>query len=71
MAVLGGLFTLRTRWPLFSLLLPFCLCYNENATWVLGFGVTALPYDQQTNPVLAGSAWRAIQEVLAEYQARG
>lgn len=38
--------------------------------WALAFGLTALPYYQKTNPVLAGIAHRAIQEVLADDQAR-
>ena len=38
--------------------------------WALAFGLTALPYYQKTNPVLAGIARRAIQEVLADDQAR-
>jgi aminoglycoside phosphotransferase (APT) family kinase protein len=38
--------------------------------WALAFGLTALPYYQKTNPVLAGIARRAIQEVLADDQSR-
>ncbi len=34
--------------------------------WALSFGLIALPYYQITNPVLAGIARRAIDEVLAD-----
>jgi aminoglycoside phosphotransferase (APT) family kinase protein len=34
--------------------------------WALSFGLIALPYYQNTNPVLAGIARRAIDEALAE-----
>ncbi len=46
----------------------------DNATWARGrgwalsIGLVALPYYQSTNPVLAGVARRAIDEVLADYQ---
>ena len=36
--------------------------------WALSFGLIALPYYQTTNPVLAGIARRAINEVLAEHK---
>ena len=36
--------------------------------WALSFGLIALPYYHRTNPVLAGIARRAIDEVLADYQ---
>ena len=35
--------------------------------WALSFGLIALPYYQTTNPVLAGIAQRAINEVLADH----
>ena len=35
--------------------------------WALSFGLIALPYYQATNPVLAGIARRAINEVLADH----
>ena len=35
--------------------------------WALSFGLIALPYYQTTNPVLAGIARRAINEVLADH----
>jgi aminoglycoside phosphotransferase (APT) family kinase protein len=35
--------------------------------WALYFGLIALPYYQDTNPVLAGIARRAIAEVLADH----
>lgn len=35
--------------------------------WALSFGVVALPYYEKTNPVLARSAGRTIDEVLADY----
>ncbi len=34
--------------------------------WALSFGLIALPYYKRTNPVLAGIARRAIDEVLAD-----
>ncbi len=37
--------------------------------WALSVGLIALPYYQNTNPVLAGIARRAIAEVLADYSA--
>jgi aminoglycoside phosphotransferase (APT) family kinase protein len=37
--------------------------------WALWFGLIALPYYQSTNPVLAGIAHRAIEEVLADHRA--
>jgi len=37
--------------------------------WALWFGLIALPYYQSTNPVLAGIARRAIEEVLADHRA--
>jgi aminoglycoside phosphotransferase (APT) family kinase protein len=36
--------------------------------WALWFGLIALPYYQSTNPVLAGIARRAIEEVLADHR---
>ena len=39
--------------------------------WALSVGLIALPYDQSTNPVLAGIARRAIHEALADYSASG
>ena len=36
--------------------------------WALSFGLIALPYYQTTNPVLAGIARRAINEVLADHR---
>jgi aminoglycoside phosphotransferase (APT) family kinase protein len=36
--------------------------------WALSVGLIALPYYQTTNPVLAGIARRAIDEVLADHQ---
>ena len=35
--------------------------------WALSFGLIALPYYQTTNPVLAGIARHAINEVLADH----
>lgn len=49
----------------------------DDATWVRGrgwalsFGVIALPYYHIRNPVLAGIAKRAIDEVLADYKGEG
>jgi aminoglycoside phosphotransferase (APT) family kinase protein len=46
----------------------------DDATWVRGrgwalsCGLIALPYYQETNPVLAGISRRAIDEVLADYK---
>lgn len=46
----------------------------DDATWVRGrgwalsVGLIALPYYQNTNPVLAGIARRAIAEALADDQ---
>jgi len=39
--------------------------------WALSVGLIALPYYQNTNPVLAGIARRAIHEALADYSASG
>jgi aminoglycoside phosphotransferase (APT) family kinase protein len=39
--------------------------------WALSVGLIALPYYQNTNPVLAGIARRAIDEALADYSANG
>ena len=39
--------------------------------WALWFGLIAFPYYQHTNPVLAGIARRAIEEVLADHRAGG
>ena len=36
--------------------------------WALSVGLIALPYYQNTNPVLAGIARRAIDEVLADHE---
>ena len=36
--------------------------------WALSVGLIALPYYQNTNPVLAGIARRAIDEALADQQ---
>ena len=36
--------------------------------WALSVGLIALPYYQDTNPVLAGISRRAIQEVLADHR---
>jgi Phosphotransferase enzyme family len=36
--------------------------------WALSIGLIALPYYQNTNPVLAGIGKRAIDEVLADYK---
>ncbi len=36
--------------------------------WALSFGLIALPYYQTTNPVLAGTAQRAINEALADHK---
>ena len=36
--------------------------------WALSFGLIALPYYRTTNPVLAGTARRAINEALADHK---
>lgn len=36
--------------------------------WALSFGLIALPYYQDTNPMLAAIARRAIEEVLADHE---
>lgn len=36
--------------------------------WALTFGIVALPYYEKTNPVLAGTARKAIDEVLADHK---
>jgi len=49
----------------------------DNATWTRGrgwalsVGLIALPYYQNTNPIFAGIARRAIHETLADYSASG
>jgi aminoglycoside phosphotransferase (APT) family kinase protein len=46
----------------------------DDATWARGRGwalsvaLIALPYYKDTNPVLAGIARRAIDQVLADYE---
>ena len=37
--------------------------------WALSFGLIALPYYRETNPVLAGVASRAIAEAVADFRA--
>lgn len=50
------------------------LSVDDDATWARGrgwalsFGLIALPYHQNTNPVLAGIARHAIDEVLADHE---
>ena len=39
--------------------------------WALSVGLIALPYYQNTNPVLAGISRRAIDEALADHKASG
>lgn len=39
--------------------------------WALSFGLIALPYYRETNPVLAGVARRAIDAALADFDAAG
>jgi len=39
--------------------------------WALSFGLIALPYYHVTNPVLAGIARRAIDEVVTDVLSRG
>lgn len=39
--------------------------------WVLSIGIIALPYYQETNPVLAGIARRAIDAVIEDYRLTG
>jgi aminoglycoside phosphotransferase (APT) family kinase protein len=39
--------------------------------WALSVGLIALPYYQNTNPILAGIARHAIEETLADYRVNG
>jgi aminoglycoside phosphotransferase (APT) family kinase protein len=39
--------------------------------WALSFGLIALPYYQNTNPILAGIARRAIHEAVVDFNASG
>ncbi len=45
--------------------------WTRGRGWALSVGLIALPYYQDSNPVLAGIARRAIHEVLADYGANG
>jgi aminoglycoside phosphotransferase (APT) family kinase protein len=42
--------------------------WERGSGWALSFGLVALPYYQTTNPVLAGIARHAIDEVLADHR---
>jgi aminoglycoside phosphotransferase (APT) family kinase protein len=42
--------------------------WARGSGWALSFGLVALPYYQITNPVLAGVARHAIDEVLADHR---
>jgi aminoglycoside phosphotransferase (APT) family kinase protein len=39
--------------------------------WALSVGLIALPYYQNTNPVLVGISRHAIEEILADHQCAG
>jgi len=41
--------------------------WKRGRGWALSFGVVALPYYEKTNPILAKSARRTIDEVIADY----
>ena len=42
--------------------------WTRGRGWALSVSVIALPYYQETNPILAGIARRTITEILTEYQ---
>lgn len=43
--------------------------WQRGRAWALSIGLVALPYYRQSNPALADSSLRAIQEALADYVA--
>jgi aminoglycoside phosphotransferase (APT) family kinase protein len=57
----------ETRDTFRSVLSPDDATWERGRGWALWFGLTALPYYQTTNPVLAGIARRAIDEALADH----
>jgi aminoglycoside phosphotransferase (APT) family kinase protein len=42
--------------------------WDRGRGWALSFGLVALPYYRDTNPVLAGIARYAIEQAIADYQ---
>jgi aminoglycoside phosphotransferase (APT) family kinase protein len=66
--VAWNLFSAQTR-DAFRAALPVDdATWARGRGWALSVGLIALPYYQSTNPVLAGIARRAIDEVLADYE---
>jgi aminoglycoside phosphotransferase (APT) family kinase protein len=66
--VAWNLFSAQTR-DVFRAALPVDdATWARGRGWALSVGLIALPYYQSTNPVLAGIARRAIDEVLADHE---
>ncbi len=66
--VAWNLFSAQTRDVLRAALPVDDATWARGRGWALSVGLIALPYYQSTNPVLAGIARRAIDEVLADHQ---
>jgi aminoglycoside phosphotransferase (APT) family kinase protein len=64
--VAWNLFSAQTRAVLRAALPVDDATWARGRGWALSIGLIALPYYQSTNPVLAGIARRAIDEVLAD-----
>lgn len=63
-----NLFSAETR-ETFSAALPVDdAAWARGRGWALSVGLIALPYYRNTNPILAGIARQAIEEVLTEYR---
>lgn len=64
--VAWNFFTAETREVFRAALRVDDAMWARGRGWALSVGLIALPYYQNTNPVLAGTARRAIEEVLAD-----
>jgi len=64
--VAWNLFSTETRKVFRTALQADDTAWARGRGWALSVGLIALPYYQNTNPVLAGIARRAIEEVLAD-----
>lgn len=61
--------TAATRSVFRSVVAPDDAAWARGRGWALSFGLIALPYYRETNPVLAGAARRSIDEALADFRA--
>ncbi len=66
--VAWNLLSAQTRDVLHAALPADDATWARGRGWALSVGLIALPYYQSTNPVLAGIARRAIDEVLADHE---